>query len=245
VSQAQPVYTIQGREVRLPCQVRNATAGSASFLVPAAAARRLLPGPEIEIAELLPGRGVCSIAVIDYKDNDLGDYNEVSIAFFVRPRGDAPALPWLGNWIDLARGRMGVHIRHLPVDQGFTCEAGSTIWGYPKTVQRIDFEVGSERASCRLDYDGAHALTLSVPRGGGRSLPESEMVTYSFIQGVPHRVRARQSAEGFGFRLGGAELTLGSGPIADELRSLGLPRRALMTTWMEKMRASFGAAEKL
>jgi hypothetical protein len=42
-----------------------------------------------------------------------------------------------------------------------------------------------------------------------------------------------------------AELTLGSGPIADELRSLGLPRRALMTTWMEKMRASFGAAEKL
>ena len=92
MGQAQPLYTSRGREVRLPGQVRHATAGSASFLVPAAAARRLLPGPEIEIAELLPGRGVCSIAVIDYKDNDLGDYNEVSIAFFVRPRGDAPAL---------------------------------------------------------------------------------------------------------------------------------------------------------
>jgi len=245
VSQPRLSYTIQGREVGLPCQVRHATAGSASFLVPAAAARRLLPGPEVELAELLPGRGVCSIAIIDYKDNDLGDYNEVSIAFFVRPRGDAPALPWLGNWIDLARGRLGVHIRHLPVDQSFTCEAGSTIWGYPKTVQQIDFQVGPERASCRLVQDGEHALTLSVPRGGGKSLPESEMVTYSSIQGVPHRTSARQTAEGFGFHLGGAELTLGRGPIAEELRSLGLPRRALMTTWMEKMRASFGAPEKL
>ena len=46
-------------------------------------------------------------------------------------------------------------------------------------------------------------------------------------------------------RLGGAELSLGSGPIADQLRSLGLPRRALMTTWMERMRARFDPPEKL
>jgi len=46
-------------------------------------------------------------------------------------------------------------------------------------------------------------------------------------------------------RMGGAELELGSGVIADELRSLGLPRRALMTTWMERMFGTFGPSEKL
>ncbi len=238
-------YTFEGRDFTLPCVVRHASAGAATFLVSAKAARRLLPGPEIELAELLPGRALCVIAIIDYKDNDLGDYDEVSIAFFVRPRGDAPAIPWLGNWIDLVRGRLAVYIHHLPVNQSFTCEAGCTIWGYPKTVQQIEFTYPPERASCKLVYDGEHALTLSVPRGGKRTLPESEMTNYSYIEGVAHANVASQGAEGFGVKLGGAELTLGTGPIADELRSLGLPRRALMTTWMERMHGSFGPSRKL
>jgi Acetoacetate decarboxylase (ADC) len=238
-------YRFEGRDFRLPCAVRDASAGSATWLVPAAAARRLLPGPELEIAEVLPGRGLLSIAIIDYKDNDLGDYDEVSIAFFVRPRGEPAGLPWLGNWAAMGTGRLGVYIRHLPVNQSFTCEAGRTIWGYPKSVQQIEFEAGGARARCRLVYEGEHALTLSVPRGGSRSMPVREMRNYSMIDGALHLNRADSGADGFGMQLGGAELELGTGAIADELRSLGLPRRALMTTWMERMYGTFGPAEKL
>jgi hypothetical protein len=241
----QPIFTIQGREVALPCEVRHASSGSATYLVSARAARRLLPGPDFEVAEVVPGRALCTVAIIDYKDNDLGDYNEVSVALFVRPRGERPSLPWLGNGLDLLRSRLGVHILHLPVDQSFTCEAGCTIWGYPKTVQQIDFDYGEDRARCRLVYDGEHALSLSVPRGGDKTVSGNEMATYSYIEGVPHVTRATQGAEGFGVRLGGAEIELGRGRIADELRSLGLPKRALMTTWMERFHASFGPAEKL
>ena len=194
---------------------------------------------------MLPGRGLLSIAIIDYKDNDLGDYDEVSIALFVRPRGEPAGVPWLGNWAAMAGGRLGVYIRHLPVNQSFTCEAGCAIWGYPKTVQQIEFEAAGERARCRLVVDGQHALTLSVPRGGARSLPAREMRSYAYIDGALHLNRASSGADGFGMRLGGAELTLGRGPLAAELRSLGLPRRALMTTWMERMHARFEAAEKL
>ena len=86
------VYTIQGREVSLPVVVREATSGAATYVVDAAAARRLLPGEEIDVVELLPGKALLSIAVIDYKNNDLGDYNEVSIALFVRER-QAPKGP--------------------------------------------------------------------------------------------------------------------------------------------------------
>jgi len=238
-------YMIQGRPVTFPVEVRHATAGSATFLVPAAPARALLPIPEIEIAEVLPGRALLSLAIIDYKDNDLGDYNEVSIAFFVRPRGESPSIPYLGNMLDMMKSRLGTFIVHLPVDQAFTCEAGSVIWGFPKTVQQIEFEYGEDRASCSLVYDGQHALTLSLPRGGGKSLPPSTLTGYTSIEGVAHRNEFTSGAEGFGVRLGGAELSLGEGLIADQLRSLGLPKKAIMTTWMEKMYATFGPSLKL
>jgi len=240
-----PVHLIQGREVRLPVVVRRASSGSATFLVSAAAARRLFPGAGLDVAEVLPGRALLSIAVIDYFDNDLGDYNEVSLALFVRPSSEAPLLPYLGNAIDMARGRLGTYIVHLPVDQGFTCEAGRTIWGFPKTVQKIDIDYSPRRVTCKLVYDGVLAFTLSLPRGGGRALPEAELATFTFIEGILHRTAFRSGADGFGVRLGGAELTLGSGPIAAELRSLGLPRRALLTTWMERMHGRFEAAQKL
>jgi len=245
MTQPLPTYQIQGREVAFPVVVREASSGAATYLVPSAAARALLPGPEFEIVELLPGRGVCILAIIDYKDNDLGDYNEVSIAFFVRPRGQRPAIPYLGNWLDLMRGNLGVHIIHLPVNQAFTCEAGNTIWGYPKTVQEITFDYAPDRATCKLVIEGKHTLTLSVPRGGDKTLPESEMKTWSYVDGAPCVTRAKQGSEGFGMKFGGAELTLGTGPIADQLRSLGLPKKPLMCSWMEKFHAEFGPAEKL
>ena len=83
-----PRVIIQGQEVTYPVCVRDASSGAATFLVNAGAARRLIPGDEVEVAEVVPGRALCSLAIIDYKDNDLGDYNEVSIALFVRPRGE-------------------------------------------------------------------------------------------------------------------------------------------------------------
>lgn len=242
--EAPPRYLIQGRSVSFPVEVRDASSGSAMFLVPSAAARRLLACDAIDVAELLPGQALLSIAVIDYKDNDLGDYNEVSIALFVRPRG-AGGLPWLGPLSELLRGRLGTHILHLPVDQSFTCEAGCSIWGFPKTVQEIPFHYETDRVSCSLVFDGEHALTLSLPRGGSRTLPESEMTTYTLVQGVPPRTRFRSRSEGVGMRLGGAELALGRGPIAEELRGLGLPKAPLFSTWMEKMVARFEPPEKL
>ena len=244
-SAAAPAFEIQGKQIGFPVVVRQATSGAATFLVSAAAARPLLPGSEIEIAEVLPGRALCSIAAIDYRDNDLGDYNEVSIAFFVRPRSQPRGIPYLGSVMDLMRGRLGTYIHHLPVNQGFTCEAGRRIWGFPKTVAQIDFEVREDRATCKLVYEGEHALTLSLPRGGAKTLLDKELVTYTWIDGAVHRCPFTSGADGFGVKFGGAELVLGSGLIADELRSLGLPRSAIMTTWMEHMRGRFGPAEKL
>ena len=237
-------YQIQGRTVEMPVVVRDASAGVATWLVPADEVQRLLPDA-FEVATVLPGRTPLAIAAIDYRDNDLGDYDEVSITCFVRPRGAPRGLPWVGTFADLLRSRLGTWIWKLPVNQSFTCEAGCTIWGFPKSVEEIRIHYESDRVRCRLAMDGEHVLTLSLPRGGRRTLPDTEMTTYTTIEGVPHRTRFVQGGSGVGFRLGGAQLELGPHPIADTLRALGLPARALMTMWTERLHARFEAPEKL
>ena len=122
-----PVFTIQGRAVGFPVCVRDASSGTAMYLVPSGPVRRLLPGDALDVVEILPGRTLLSLGAIDYRDNDLGDYNEIAVVFFVRERRTAPGLPWIGALADLARQRIATFIHRLPVNQSFTREAGCRI----------------------------------------------------------------------------------------------------------------------
>jgi hypothetical protein len=239
-----PTYEIQGRTVRMPVEVRDASASVATFLVSSRVARRIVPR-DFEVVEILPRRTPLAIAVIDYRDNDLGDYDEVSLTFFVRPKGAPRGLPWVGAWLDLVRGKLGTYIWKLPVNQPFTCEAGRTIWGFPKTVDSIDIAREDGAVRCRLAMDGAHVLTLSVPAGGERELPDQDTVTYTLIEGIPHRTRFVQGGTGVGFAIRGARLELGTHPIADALGLLGLPKRAVFAMHTERMHGRFEAPEKL
>jgi hypothetical protein len=236
-------YEFQGRTVTMPVVVRDAASGAATYLVWSAAARRLLPGPELDVVELLPGRALFSIAAIEYRDNDLGDYHEVSLGLFVRRRGEPAGLPWLGAALAFARSRVATWIWRLPVNQSFTCEAGRGIWGFPKSVEQIDFADGDGRRRCRLVMGGRHVLDFDVPRGGTRTLPDTPMVTYVYLEGRLHRTTFVSGAHGVGIRLGGATLALGDHPLAGELRALGLPRRPLLSVWMEHTHARFEPPE--
>lgn len=228
----------------MPCRVRNARSATATWLVSTRAARALLPGPELEIAEVLPGRGLLSIACIDYLDNDLGDYDEVSIALFVRRRAERKGFPYIGAATKMMRGRLPTHILHLPVNQSFTCDAGRVIWGFPKTLDEIELDTSGDRARCVWNREGQNIMKISIAVGGTRTLPEQTLETYSYIDGDLHRTRFVSRAEHFGIRLGNVRLELGAHPIADELRSLGLPKPALMSMWMGKMTARFEAAQR-
>lgn len=226
-------YVIQGRTVTMPAIVRDASSGNAIFLVPSAVAQPLV-GDAFEVVEMAPGQTQFILGFVDYRDNDLGDYNEVMMIFMVRPRGK-PTEP------------AGTFIYKLPVNQSFTCEAGRTIWGFPKSVEQIDIDYGDRQVTCTLVMGGMHAFTLTVPRGNaaGGDVPDMEMATYTYLD-APTVVRfttGGRTAVSPG--ADGVELTLGPHPIADELRRLGLPAPAMMSTWMEHMHGSFGAPRKL
>lgn len=233
-------YVFEGRKVELPVVVRDASSASATYVVPTRAAQAMLPDGLVP-AEIAPGRALFSIAAIEYRDNDLGDYNEISLAFFVRERDARPLASRLGNVSAFLRGTLPTYIHRLPVNQSFTCAAGRGIWGFPKTIERIDIDRSDGGFRSTLTCDGRLAFALRVRRSGHTKLPEREMLTYTRIGDETHVTRFTSGAEGVGVRLRGAELVLGDHAIANELRSLGLPKAALMSVWMEHMHGRFEA----
>ncbi|HMF83795.1 MAG TPA: acetoacetate decarboxylase family protein [Acidimicrobiia bacterium] len=237
-------YTIQGHEVTVPVEVRDAGASTASFLVPAAAAQDLIGSSGLDVAEPLPGRAVCSLAFMRYLDGDLGPYHEFAVAFLVRHKGMEPASA-VTKSAEVARGFIGAFIHQLPVNQEFTLEAGRCIWGFPKFLADIDLDQTGPVVRAELRHDGDHVLSLSIRRGMTMPARGSGLDAYSLADGVLRRTAWSMQPAGVRGRPGGAELTLGDHPIAKELRGIGLPRRAAFSSTIDHVRMQFQAPDEL
>ena len=243
-------FDVLGRTITLPVEVRKAAQWGVQYLVPAAAAQRIVDPTGLEVTGPLPGKALMALAVCRYDDTDLDAYHEVAVSFVTRPH-DAPRGATTTQRIrEFATGAIGAYIHRLPVDQEFTCAAGRDVWGFPKWITTIDIDEPGQGASrsgtgttVRLVDDGVHVLTLTMAAGGPIQLPAQAPPSYSFRDGVLRKTEWTTSSEGVTGRPGGATLILGDHPMADELRTLGMPKRALFSSSAAHMRASFGASE--
>ncbi|WP_159838782.1 acetoacetate decarboxylase family protein [Nocardia sp. CY41] len=231
-------HTVLGREVRMPVRIRLAHAFMATYLVPAGPAQRLIDYSGLQILRLPGGRAMCTLVFVDYVDGDLGPYNEFGVSFMVRHHTAASGP---GNLKALVTGRAGVLIHRLPVDGDFTLAAGRGIWGFPKELADFVVDHGSRTRSGALHQDGRLIADLTVRPGfaAPNRGAASSFDAYSHIEGVTRCTRWQMRPSGMRARLGGARLTLGDHEIAAELRSLGLPRRALMSSSVSRLAMTF------
>ncbi|MGV5046277.1 acetoacetate decarboxylase family protein [Rhodococcus pyridinivorans] len=236
-------HVVLGKPVTMPVQVRTATAFMGMFSVPVRPAQELVARTGLEILQYRPGHGICTLVFVDYVDGDLGPYNEFGVCFLVRNhhnRGDGI----VGDWRSLVGGQAGALIHHLPVDGDFTLAAGRGIWGFPKTLADFDTDHDSSTKRGSVSADGVLIAELAVAPGfpvPGNGLAAS-LAAYSHIDDVTRCTTWEMNPSGVRTRLGGATLRLGTHPIADELRSLGLPRRALTSSSIADLRMVFGNA---
>ncbi|MGB0102375.1 MAG: acetoacetate decarboxylase family protein [Nocardioides sp.] len=223
--------SIQGREITFPMEVDSFNSATLGFSVPAAAAAALLPGERFEIAETAPGIAQLIVSLVDYRENPWGDYNEVNLGFLTRPVGAGEEV-------------IGSFVYRMPVDQEFTCVAGNEVMGFPKTVTRIDATYTDDAVTFELfeadSGDDRSAFRISLPRVEPTGEPTRiETGSYSYLDGVAYETPlAIDMASGF-VDAADVEITIGSGPIADELRSLGLPTAPDFCSYGEGLGAVF------
>jgi len=218
---------IQGREITFPMEVEEMRAATLLWSVPATAAAALLPGDAFEVVEVAPGTAQLVVAAVDYVRNPWGDYDELNLGFLARPAG-AP------------HDVIGSFVYRMPVNQDFTCEAGNRVMGFPKTVEDLSATYTDATATFRLAMGGRHVLTLTLPRAAPTGAPERvEATSYSYLEGVPYATDLSMDM-GTGFvDVADVVLELGDSPVADELRSLGLPHAPDVAIWGEGLSATF------
>ncbi|QDQ90218.1 acetoacetate decarboxylase [Rhodococcus sp. WB9] len=236
-------HQVLGKQVDMPVQIRAASAFMAVYSVPTAAAQSLIDYSGLEILQFRPGRGICVLVFVDYVDGDLGPYNEFGVVLLVRdPRADGTSVR--RDLKALARGRAGALIHQLPVDGDFTLAAGRGIWGFPKVLADFDVDHTGSVKRGSVSRDGRLIAQLSVKPG--IAVPGSgagtSLAAYSHLDELTRFTTWDMNPTGVRSRPGGAELKLGSHPIADELRSLGLPKRALLTSSIPELKMMFGDA---
>lgn len=232
-------HTIAGRVLTMPVQIRKATQHMAMFSVDADAAQRLIDYSGLQVCRHLPGRAIVVLMLMQYIDGDLDQYNEFGTSVMVNPPGSNASGP-------RALRSAGAFIHHLPVDQAFTLEAGTKIWGYPKVM--ADFSVREGR---HFGFDCTVDGQLVVGMEFGRGLPfrltprTQAQRSYSHRDGVTRETAFESTLDGVRTRFGGARVRLGDHPYAKELASLGLPKRAMLSSSADHVQMTFGDAQEI
>jgi hypothetical protein len=217
---------IEGTTITFPMEVDRFDAATFTFAVPADAAQALLPGDAFEVLEA-DGTATFVLALCDYHENPWGDYLEINLGFLVRA-------------VDAPEGETGSFVYRMPVDQAFTCRAGNEVMGFPKTVEELSVTTDDGRVTFAMHDGGELVLSVSFPDAPATSAPERvDTDSYSYLGGAPYSTRLSMDL-GTGFLdVADVAIELGTGPVADELRTLGLPKAPDFGAWGRDLSATF------
>jgi hypothetical protein len=173
------------------------------------------------------GKALVGIAFYEYRNSSINSYNEVGVVIAALPNGTiAPKFPLLSLFYSLDKNRTGLYIVDLPVTTTVACAAGKEIWGYPKFVTPINFELIGRNfiGSVRHPDSGSSLLTLSGNAGLGVPGPLFDLVLYSSHQGKTLRTLVNTRGGGRISLPGSIRLQTGDGdhPMTNRLKMLGL-----------------------
>jgi hypothetical protein len=195
----------------------------ALYLAPQDKLKALLPSTRMHPIRVTPGQGIVTISAMEFRDNDLGPYNEVAISIpFTLDR----ATPLFTGILRKSPEVPNLYIRHLPVTTGIARDAGVEFAGYPKFLASIKFEKHNGWITCHLAEGDQHILTLAGSELKTRETPRSRVQFFTARNGrllrsegiSSERLQARSRDASH------VRLELGDHPIAQELKELGLGR---------------------
>ncbi|HET8930234.1 MAG TPA: acetoacetate decarboxylase family protein, partial [Acidimicrobiales bacterium] len=194
------------------------------------AVAELLPSDRLFPVRLKGGRAAIGVVAYNYSETGVGPYGEIGIAALCTfDRAAKPMVPLLRETAD---PRFGAFVLHLPVTSRIARDAGRTIWGYPKFVADMTFDLRPERRSVEMCEQGRELLGLEV-RNHGKFLRDNKpVVTFSEQRGQMVRTVVATRAE---YRTkvghGNGRLELGDHEVAQQLRELDISTDAMATKY--------------
>jgi hypothetical protein len=215
---------------RVPIFYYDGTAQTAVFPARLGALRKLLPDPRFVPARLAPGLGAVALTCFEYRDTDIGPYNELSVAIVLNHPPFASNLPGRALLAGLRSGQLHAWIHHLPVTTEIARLGGVELYNYPKFIGSIDFEEGAGRRTCRLGEGEEHIFTVDGPLIETPDAYQLQAFSHLWMDRQPQESEFKLNilAGGHSRRFGAAQLKLGERhPIARELAGVLVSRRSI------------------
>ncbi len=219
----QSEVTIAGQSAKVPIFYYDGTATSAVFPARLSALRRLMPDRRFSPARLAPGLGAVAITCFEYRDTDIGPYNELAISVVLNEPWFLPNLPGLALLGALRRRQLHAWVQHLPVTTEIARAGGVDFYNYPKFIANIGFDQTERWRTCRLSEGAEHILTLSGERIATPRSEQFQLFSHLYMDRQPQSSEFKicASAMGVSARPRSAALQLGERhPVARELAKL-------------------------
>lgn len=223
-----------GQKVKLPIFYREARAFGALFPANVFELKKLLPDPRFSPAQLFPGVGAVALVCFEYRDTDIGPYNELAFTILLNNPRMLP-IPGCNLLRQLVQSAFHAYVFHLPVTTETALRWGVDFSGFPKFLASIDFEDTDGATSCELKENGELILKLRLRRTGAPMSRVMKLLLGLYQQGQPQKTEFRANARKLGMSLnpGDVELNLGmKHPIARELSKALLMTRAVSSFTM-------------
>jgi hypothetical protein len=234
--------------VKLPIFYYDGTATGAFFPARLGALRRLMADPRISPARLAPGLGVVGVMCFEYRDTDIGPYNELAISVALNEPWFLPNVPGRALLAGLRRRQLHGWVHHLPVTTEIARVGGITLYNYPKFIGRIEFEESGTERICRLSEGQEHILTLVGKRIATPHSKQLQLFSHLWMDRQPQSSEFKLNAVAMGMsvRPSSASLDLGNNhPIARELASLLVSRRPIQYQYMPRFEGILYGPEHL
>ena len=173
-------------------------------------ASELLGGAGLQAVLQEDGKAIVELFCIEYRETDIGPYNEVGLTVRARASSDSIAANY---------------VVHLPVTTAVANRAGREIWGYNKFVAAIDLRSSGKTFSTVLrDSDGDVIGALEGVRGVSVPTPATDILTFTVHQGRLIKTVIKvltpsltSSGDSFVFKVG-----MSRHPMATDLRTIAL-----------------------
>lgn len=199
-----------GTECALPIRYFDYQCLLATFLTDLDRAGELLEGTGLQAVSQEDGKAVVVLGCFEYRNTDLGPYNEVALTLLATAPGD----PVPANYVT-----------DLPVTTALANQSGREIWGFNKFVTSIDVNRNGKKFSTTIrDRENVVIGSLEGVRGASVPVPPTDLFTFSVLGGRVVKTLVRiltpfhvSSGDSFVFKIGSSTHSMAKG-----LRALAL-----------------------
>jgi hypothetical protein len=254
---SQTPIDIRGVGGRSPMFIRSGSMLGAMFLAPIKPLRAMLPNALFAPYEVFKGHGIIAIHCMEYKDTDIGPYNEVALA--IATHYSSPQKPGL---IRAAAGSLfrtwHAFIVDLPVSTQIAVHGGVDFFNYPKYLADITFRETARQRICTvrcpdtmdliIEFEGRK---ISSPLSAVKNvlpnrITDMSFFTYPVIDGVVKRARThiRPLKECSTFLMPDAAVHVGHSPRAAAYQK-ARPGKLLQYQYVPEFEAVLYAPEAL